>query len=398
MITHMVTVCLYFHVHQPYRLQKYSFFDIGKNHDYFDAEKNKRICEKVAQRCYLPANRILLDLIKSFKGTFKVAFSISGVALEQFQEYTPDVLDSFKALSQTGCVEFLAETYYHSLAFLYSPDEFKRQVKQHCHAIATHFHQQSHIFRNTELIYNNDLARYIESLGFKGIITEGADHILKSQSHHQVYRPAGCTSIALLLKNYRLSDDIAFRFSNKKWHKWPFTPAKFAQSIRALQGDVVNIYVDYETFGEHQWKESGIFTFLKKLPSAMARYTTISFSLPSDVIQQHPPQGILDVPQFISWADVARDLTAWLGNKMQQDALQQLYALEGAVLKTNNQDLIRTWRLLQTSDHFYYMCTKYFNDGDVHKYFNPYDTPYEAFIAFMNVLTDMKERVGAQKF
>ena len=391
----MVSVCLYFQVHQPYRLKKYSFFDIGKSTAYFDHEKNKRICEKVAQKCYLPTNRILLDLITSMKGAFNVTFSLSGVALEQFQEYTPLVLQSFKHLAKTGHVEFLAETYYHTLAFLYSSEEFKRQVLQHQEALQEHFNAHPTIFRNTELVYNNDLAPVVEQLGFNAIITEGADHILEWRSPNFVYTPLNSKKMSLLLKNYRLSDDIAFRFSNKQWSEWPLTSQKFAQWLNALHpnADVVNLYMDYETFGEHQWKDTGIFTFLKALPHDVLKLPHLKFSLPSDVIKEYTPRGALDIPQFISWADVERDLTAWLGNKMQQDAMKHLYALEEAVLRSNNHEFIRAWRLLQTSDHFYYMCTKWFNDGDVHKYFNPYDSPYEAFIAFMNVLADLKERI-----
>ncbi|MFT7615519.1 MAG: alpha-amylase [Candidatus Woesearchaeota archaeon] len=388
----MVTVCFYFQVHQPFRLRHYSVFDIGKNTNYYDDEKNRAIANKVAQKCYLPTNKLMLDLIKRTGGKFRIAYSISGVALEQFEKYCPEVLETFKDLAKTGSVEFLAETYYHSLSFLYSKTEFLEQVKKHEDTLKRLLGvEKPTTFRNTELIYNNELAKFIEDQGYKAIIAEGADHVMGWKSPSFVHTPVTCTKLKLLLKNYKLSDDIAFRFSNKGWEEWPLTAEKFTHWVNAYNGngETLNLFMDYETFGEHQWEDTGIFQFLEALPFEILKNPDNNFKTPSEVAQIYDSHGELDVHHTISWADMERDLSAWLGNKMQDTSIEQLYAIEERVKKTKNPELIESWRKLTTSDHFYYMCTKWFADGDVHKYFNPYDSPYDSFIAFMNVLNDL---------
>ena len=388
----MVSVCFYFQVHQPMRLGRYSVFDIGSHRNYFDDHKNEAIIRKITQKCYLPANRIILDLINKTGGKFKVAYSMTGIVLEQLEKYSPEVIDSFRKLVDTGCVELLDETYHHTISFLYSKDEFKEQVKLHNKKIRELFNYRPKVFRNTELVYNNELASFIEGMGYKGILAEGADHILGWRSPNFVYTPKGSKSIKMLLKNYRLSDDIAFRFSEKSWEEFPLTAPKYAKWINAVNGNghLVNLFMDYETFGEHQWEDKGIFEFLKHLPHEILNHPDNDFVTPSEAIKRYEPVAELDFPHFVSWADIERDMSAWLGNRMQQEAIKELYSLEPHVKLSKNENLIDEWRRLQTSDHFYYMCTKWFNDGDVHKYFNPYDSPYEAFIAYMNILNDFR--------
>jgi len=395
----MVTTCFYFQVHQPTRLKKYTVFDINHSHDYFDHQKNEAIIKRVAKKCYLPANKLIFDLIRETEGKFRVSYSISGVALQQFEKYVPEVLESFKELAKTGAVEFLSETFYHSLSFLYSKEEFKEQIEMHRAIMQREFKTTPLVFRNTELIYNNELATLIEELGFKGILAEGADHVLGWQSPNFLYRPQGTERIKLLLKNYRLSDDIAFRFSERSWKDFPLTAEKFAQWINAVNGNgqTVNLFMDYETFGEHQWAQTGIFRFLRQLPSEILKHPDNNFMTPSEVIERYESVGMLDVHHPMSWADVERDLSAWRGNMMQNDTLKSIYALEHSIKQTKDEQLINDWRLLQTSDHFYYMCTKWFSDGDVHKYFNPYDSPYDSFIIFNNVVNDLMARANNRK-
>ncbi len=389
----MASVCFYFQVHQPVRLRRYTVFD--SNSHYFDDHKNSFICRKVANKCYLPANRLLLNLIKRYEGRFKIAYSLTGTLLEQIQTYSPEVMSTFDALAETGCVEFLAETYYHSLSFLYSREEFAEQVQKHRECIKSLFGQSPRIFRNTELIYNNDLAQYIESMGcFDAILSEGADHILGYRSPNFVYRPAGCEKLKLLLKNYALSDDIAFRFSNRGWAEWPLTAEKFAGWVSEVNGNgnIVNLFMDYETFGEHQWEDTGIFDFMRHLPHYILKHPDNDFKTPSEIVESYDAADTVDVPHLISWADIERDLSAWLGNAMQSNAIHELYRIEKKIKKSDDKKIITDWRKLQTSDHFYYMCTKYFADGDVHKYFNPYDSPYDSYINFMNVLSHLQKR------
>jgi len=389
----MPSVCFYFQVHQPCRLRHYTVFD--QDHRYFDDLKNKSICRKVANKCYLPTNRLILDLIRKHEGRFKVAYSVTGVLLEQLAEYAPEVISTFDALARTGCVEFLAETYYHSLSFLYSRNEFKEQICKHSETIEKFFGYKPRVFRNTELIYSNDLTDVIESMGvFDGIITEGADRILGGRSPNFIYNSPRSKRIKLLLKNYALSDDIAFRFSNRGWNEWPLMAGKFSDWVSRVNGNgyVVNLFMDYETFGEHQWKDTGIFDFMHHLPEEIMKNPDNNFKTPSEVIASYPATDVLDVPGLISWADTERDLSAWLGNSMQSNALHELYRMEQNVKQAKDEKLTSDWRKLQTSDHFYYMCTKYFADGDVHKYFNPYDSPYDSYINFMNVLGNLEKR------
>ncbi|HII29610.1 alpha-amylase [Candidatus Woesearchaeota archaeon CG08_land_8_20_14_0_20_47_9] len=389
----MVSVCFYFQVHQPYRLRRYSVFEIGRNSNYFNEERNMHELRKIAEKCYLPANMLMLELLNRHK-EFRIAYSFSGVVLEQFEQSMPDVLRSFQDLASTGRVEILDETYYHSLSFLYSKDEFRKQVALHRAAIKRLFNYSPQVFRNTELVYNNELAHFIEEMGYKGILAEGADHILGWRSPNFIYKPKTTEHVKLLLKNYKLSDDIAFRFSNRGWEEWPLTAPKFSQWVSAVNGNgqTVNLFMDYETFGEHQWEDTGIFEFMRYLPGELLKHPDNNFKTPSEVIDTYPTMAELDMHSIVSWADIERDLSAWLGNNMQQSAINKLYALERAVIKSRDKELIKAWRRLQISDHFYYMCTKWFNDGDVHKYFNPHDSPYEAFISFMNVLNDLEIR------
>jgi alpha-amylase len=370
-------------------------FDIGHNHQYFDDQKNMEVCRKVARKCYLPMNRILLDLIREYRGQFKIAFSITGVALEQFRDYAPEVIESFRELAKTGCVEFLSETYYHSLAYLYSKDEFESQVAMHRALMQELFGQTPRVFRNTELIYNNELANFVEGMGYEGIIAEGWDAVLGWRSPNFLYQSEYTSTIKTLLKNYKLSDDIAFRFGNKGWEEHPLTTEKFVRWLSSVNGNghSINLFMDYETFGEHQWEDTGIFDFMRYLPRAVLDHPDNDFKTPTEVVRTYPTVGRIDAHHFISWADVERDLTAWLGNRMQTAAIRELYALEHAVKATNDHALIESWRRLTTSDHYYYMCTKWFSDGDVHKYFSPYESPYEGYIAFMNVLQDLRLRL-----
>ncbi len=395
----MASVCFYFQLHQPYRLRRYSVFDTGTN--YFDEHRNRQILDRIVHKCYTPATRLILDLVRKHEGRFRVAYSLTGCILEQLRDHHPAVLKIFQDLAATGCVEFLGETHHHSLAFLYSRDEFKAQITLHTKLVQELFGQTPTVFRNTELIYNNELAHHIAGLGgYHGVIAEGADHILTGRSPNVAYRPPNEDKVRLLLKNYRLSDDIAFRFSNRAWAGWPLTADKFARSIDAINGEgtMCNLFMDYETFGEHQWAETGIFDFLKALPDEVLKANpgANEFLTPSESIRKHEPAATYDVPHMISWADTERDLSAWLGNAMQSNALHELYKLEEMVKATGDEQLLRDWRRLTTSDHYYYMCTKYFADGDVHKYFNPYESPYDSYINFMNVLDNLKTRAEAK--
>ena len=396
----MRNICLYFQVHQPYRLKRYRFFDIGAEHRYFDAYENRIHMERIAKDCYLPVNKILLDLIKKHKDKFKVSFSITGSALEQFAEYAPEVLESFQKLAKTGNVEFLAETYSHSLVSMRSKEEFKKQVVEHVEKIKELFNYSPKVFRNTELIYDNQIGESIAELGFSAMLTEGAKHILGWKSPNVLYYNVLRPELKLLLKNYKLSDDIAFRFSNRSWDQWPLTTEKYAQWIAELdkESEVVNLFMDYETFGEHHKQDTQILEFLKALPDAINKYTNFRFATPTEVAENHQPVAPMNVEHPISWADTERDITAWLGNEMQREAFEKLYALSPKIELNQNPKLLKDWKYLQASDHFYYMSTKILSDAAVHDYFNPYKSPYEAFINFMNVLSDFTIQVNKEYF
>ena len=393
----MTSVVFYFQVHQPYRLRRYTFFDIGAHDHYFDDAENARIIRRVAEKCYLPMNALILQQIERHQGKFRCAFSVSGTALMQMEEYAPEALESFKRLARTGSVEFLCETSHHSLSFLGDLEEFDAQVLDQAARVERVFGLRPTTFRNTELVVSNEVAQHAERLGFSAILGEGADHLLGWRSPHRVYRPESCERLKILLRSYKLSDDIAFRFSNRGWSEWPLKSERFAEWVHALPSadSIVGLFMDYETFGEHQWRETGIFDFMEYLPGALLKNGRVRFETPRQVAKAQDAVARLDVPYPVSWADAERDLTAWLGNQMQRAAHDALYAILEDVKSAaaaGRPDLLERWRKLSTSDHVYYMCTKWFADGDVHKYFSPYASPHDAFITFMNVLDDLARR------
>lgn len=393
-------IVLYLHVHQPFRVREYSIFDAGVSHDYFfaqsyeDRTSNERIAHKVAEKSYIPTNRTLLELLNAHP-EFRLSMSITGTVIEQLEMWSPEALQSFKDLVATGRVEIVGETYHHSLAFFYSRDEFEHQVQMHRDKVQQVFGVTPQVFRNTELSYNNDVAYWADKAGYKGILAEGWDPVLDWRSPNFVYRPAYTDNIRLLMKNYRLSDDIAFRFGDRNWAGWPLTADKFAGWLNDT-GEATNfdLFMDYETFGEHQWDESGIFDFLRHLPQEWLKTPGNTFATVSEAIDQFEARDFIDSPQTITWADTERDLSAWLGNGMQQQAIHALYDLQQPILGTGDLALIEDWRRLQASDHVYYMCTKWWGDGDIHAYFSPYENPYDAFIAFMNAYHDLKFRLA----
>ena len=390
-------ICFYLHAHQPRRLKDFSIFDVGKEAGYFDESENKRYLRRVIDKSYLPTNRRLLDLIKKTDGDFKVSFSVTGTLLEQLERYAPEVITSFQNLYQTGSVEFISETYYHSLASIYSPEEFRNQVRLQEEKLEDLFGAKPEVFRNTELAYSNEVGALVSELGYRGVLTEGADRVLEWRSPNFVY--SFDQDLSLLLKNYRLSDDIAFRFSEENWSEYPLDASKLERWISALEGsaDVVNLFMDYETFGEHQWEQTGIFEFLEAFPVEILKNSTNNFVTPSEAFDKNTPKGKLDVPEVISWADTERDLSAWQGNDLQKSVLKKIYSIEEEVKRNKDSRTLEDWRHLQTTDHFYYMCTKWFADGDVHKYFNPYNSPYEAYINYVNVLEDLEHRLENEK-
>lgn len=391
----MKAICFYFQIHQPFRLKRYRFFDIGNDHYYYDDFANDDIVTRIAQRSYIPAAESLLRMIEQTSGKFRCAISITGCALEQCEQYVPEFVELLKKLADTGCVEFLAETYAHSLASLTDPEEFAAQVKVHDDKIHELFGVRPKVLRNTELIYCDEMAPQILDMGYKGVITEGAKHILGWKSPNFIYANALNQKLRLLLRNFKLSDDIAFRFSNRSWSEWPLTVEKYVGWLTDpdMGGDTVNLFMDYETFGEHQWAESGIFEFMKYLPGAVIADGRLKFATPAEVAEAHQPVAILHSPYPISWADEERDVTAWLGNELQNEAFSKLYALYDKIHELDSPDLNYVWRFMQSSDHFYYMATKWFSDGDVHSYFNPYGSPYEAFVNYMNVLSDFEIQI-----
>jgi alpha-amylase len=393
------SIQLYLHVHQPWRVREYSAFDTGVNHNYFEENSphsgtnNARIFRKVADKSYFPTNAALLDMLNQHS-EFKFSLSMTGTFIEQCERYMPELLESFKALVDTGRVEIVGETYYHSLAFFYNRAEFDRQVAMHAKKIHEIFGVRPKAFRNTELAYDDDLGRWAEAHGYKTVLAEGWDKVLAWRSPNYVYQPAGANKTRLLLKNYKLSDDMAFRFSNRGWKEWPLTMDKYVKWLDAEQDSpLVNLFVDFETFGEHQWADTGIFEFLKALPHEWLSRPDHTFMTVSEAAESFESQGPIDMPHTTTWADTERDLSAWLGNRMQQESQHYIYGLESAVMETGDLQLISDWRRLTTSDHPYYMSTKYWNDGDVHAYFSPYSSPYDAFLYYMNALRDVQYRV-----
>jgi len=388
----MPSVCLYFQIHQPYRLRRYTVFDMGNNSIYEDDDRNCDNMLRLARNAYLPMNDIIYNHIRKYGKDFKVAFSISGTALDQFEQYAPEVIDSFKGLADTGCVEFLGETYSHTLAFLKSKKEFIRQVKQHSERIYDLFGQKPKIFRNTELIYNNDISEIIDKMGYEAIITNGADHILAWRSPNYVYKAFKSTKLKVLLKNYSLSDDISRRFSDRNWDEWPLTAEKYAKWCHDPQnaGDVINLFLNYESFGENNKADSGIFEFMKYLPQEIMAGNNFKFNTPSEIIKLYDDVGTIDVQDYISWENEDHDITAWCGNDMQQDSLQAVFELEDNVKKVNKADITEIWQRLQSSDHFQYMSTKWFSIPYSQGFINHYPSPYDAYINYMNVLADFK--------
>ncbi|MBT1703677.1 glycoside hydrolase family 57 protein [Chryseosolibacter indicus] len=385
----------YFQVHQPRRLRTVRLFDIGTDSGLFDDQQNQQILERVAASCYLPTNQLLLKLIKKYPG-IKIAFSISGVTLDQFEAFAPEVLESFKDLAETGSVEFLGETYYHSLATLIPGHEFEIQTLKHTELIEKHFGKRPTVFRNTELIYSDDVGRRAALLGFKGVFTDGVARVLSNdKSPNQVYQHPTEEGLSILLRNFILSDDIAFRFS----HYSGLTADQYITWLKDIPTHerVVNVAMDYETFGEHHKKESGIFQFLENMLSGIASDSTFKMLTPTEAVDTIKPQAVLDCPHFVSWADNERDLSAWVGNDLQRDAFETLVKLDSSVKALNDAETLKQWRLLQTSDHFYYMSTKKGTDGTIHNYFSPYPSPYEAFINYMNALTDFSVKLDLRK-
>lgn len=393
------SVVLYFQVHQPWRLRTFGFFDIGTDAPYFDDVLNGRLLRRVADRCYLPANRRLLGLVRRSRGRFRCAFSVSGTALAQMERWAPEALASFRELADTGCVEFLGETSHHSLSFLGDGDEFREQVRAQRDTVEALLGVRPRAFRNTELVFDGNVARAAEELGFDTLLGEGADHLLGWKSPYGVYRPEGCERLRLLLRCYRLSDDIAFRFASRSWEEWPLTPEKFVRWLHRIPVDArhVGLFMDYETAGEHQSAETGILDFLEDMPEVVSRTRRFRFRTPSEAAALTPDPDTLAAPRPVSWADFERDLSAWLGNDMQRAAHEALYALGPAVRRAarrGDRRLLEDWRRLTTSDHVYYMCTKWASDGDVHAYFSHWPSPHEAHRVFMTVLDDVSRRAG----
>lgn len=395
----MVSVCLYFHVHQPHRLKNYHVLDIGRSDDYFDDDENQRIMERVTNKCYLPMNNLLLDLINEYPDQFHLSFSISGTALEQMEAYAPKALQSFQDLAATGNVEFVNETYHHSLAYLDSKEEFDRQIGQHRDALESYFNYTPTTFRNTELIFNNELASYVEEKGYNALLGEGADHLLGWREPNHIYETPTTEDLDLFLRNYELSDDIAFRFSNESWKHHPLGAETFAKWIDDINGtgEIINLFMDYETFGEHQWASTGIFDFFKGMVDNIIASNDNDFLTIEQASERYDARGEVDAHHYTSWADARRDLGAWQGNELQRQAHDELYKLEPYIKETGNQDLIEAWRHLTTSDHVYYMYTDGMSDGDVHDHFSPYDSPYKSYMFYMNALNDLARRLGATR-
>jgi len=392
----MPSICFYFEVHQPFRLNHFSVFNIGNTKDihstYFNKSLNQKIFEKVANKCYLPTNNLLLELIRKYDGKFRISYSLTGTFVEYCENYLPELLDSFKELFKTGAVDLIDETYFHSLSGLYDElDEFEDQIKMHRQMIRRIFNYKPKVFRNTEAIYDNRIAKKIADLGYKGILTEGAEKILGWRSPNFLYKAVNA-NLKVLLRNYKLSDDVGFRFSARNWPGFPLTADKYANWMSNSYGDVINLFMDYETFGEHQWIETGIFEFLKHLPGEVLKHDSLDFATVSEAVERYNPVGDVDSPWAISWADEDRNVSTWLGNNMQIACFNELKDIGRKLKRKGDRDLLYIWRLLQTSDHLYYISTKGFEDGNVHAYFSPYDIPYDGFINYMNILQDLKEK------
>lgn len=402
-----LNLCFYFQVHQPWRLRTYRYAEVGRRHDYFDEELNSRILRRVADKCYLPMNALLEDLIRRYQPHFRVSFSISTTALEQMRAYAPDALASFRRLMATGGVELLSETSHHSLAGLYSPREFKAEVERHREVSRRLLGVPGKVFRNTELIASDAIARQVSALGYSALCMEGVERVFHRNDVLRPQRFAAAPSLLALARHYRLSDDIAFRFSNRGWREWPLTAERYVGWLEGLrdaagagnQEQFLGLFMDYETFGEHQWQSTGIFDFMRALPGAVLGRRGLGFMTPSEVLQRVAPGGAsVALPDPVSWADLERDTSAWTGNRIQCAAQSAVYALESRVYDSvaSDRSILEDWRRLLTSDHAYYMCTKYWADGDVHKYFSPYESPYDAYIGYMNVLADLGERCGQE--
>lgn len=393
----MKAICLNFQVHQPYRLRTYRFFDIGESHHYYDDFLNRTTIRRVAELSYVPANKLFLELIKKYGSQFKLSFSISGLALEQMDRWAPDALEGFQKLANTGSVEFLSETFPHSLSSLRSKDAFTYQIEKHRKAIQHYFGQNPLSFSNTEMIYSDQIGEWVAELGYTTMLTEGAKHILGWKSPNYLYCNAINPKLKLLLRNFQLSDDLAFRFSNKEWSQWPVTAEKFTGWLNALpkEQEVVNLFMDYPALGERQPAESGIFDFLRALPGMVIQTTPFRFHTPSEASQMLQPISAIHVPFPVSWADEERDVTTWLGNELQQEASGKLFEMAERVRACQDEGIQRDWSYLQASDHLYYMSTKWFSDVAVHRFFNPYASPYEAFINYMNVLSDFEARLDS---
>ncbi len=397
-----LSVCFYFEVHQPWRLRTYRYAEVGRDHAYFDDDTNRRILRRVADKCYLPMNRLLEDLIRRHWPHFRVSYSITATALEQMQAWAPDVLASFRRLVASGGVELLAETSHHSLAALYDPVEFAAEVALHRTRLTRTIGAPGPVFRNTELIMDDAVARQVAALGYAGTCIEGADALFAHRDPCRPQRLAAAPSLVALARHYRLSDDIAFRFSNRDWREWPLDVERYVDWLQAQHaandGDgFVGLFMDYETFGEHQWADTGIFDFMQALPAAVLARPGLGFATPGQVLERIAPVDTgLHLPAPVSWADLERDTSAWTGNRIQRAAQRAAYALAADVRRAAADDpaLLEDWRRLLTSDHGYYMSTKYWADGDVHKYFSPYGSPYDAYINYMNVLADIARRCG----
>jgi alpha-amylase len=405
----LTDIVLVFEVHQPHRLRKDFFwenkqFKRTKKKElfdyYFDRAANEEIFTRACNKCYFPSNQILLDLIDKYKGEkrqVKVSFSISGIFLEQCEMFSQDLLESFKQLSRTGCVEFLGQTYYHSLASLFPVrEEFIEQAKMHQQTMQDLLGSTSKVFENTELLYNNAIAKTVENLGYTGTFTEGVERILHGKSPNYLYRAKGCEKIKILLRNYKLTDDIGFRFSARWWSEWPLTADKYASWLAGTPGHCINIFPDYETFGEHHWPETGIHDFLRHLPGEILKWWHLHMATPSEVVEKYGTGEEIDVPELggtVSWADLERDASCWLGNTMQWAYYTNVRKLEPLVKETNDKELLEMWRYFQTSDHLYYMFTAGGGPGEVHSYFSPFNTPADAFVTSQAAILDFENRV-----